>query len=378
MAAPAIAAMTAELAKVGNPSSLHASGRASRRVVEESREAIADALGARPSDIIFTGSGTEANNLAVKGLFWSARARDPQRTRVLASAVEHHAVLDPVEWLGTHEGAEVSWLPVDSTGRVDLGQLQSILEEHGESIALISVMMANNEVGTIQPIAAITELAARWDIPVHSDAVQAFGKLPIDFSTSGLSAMTVTAHKIGGPMGIAALALRRGVAPIPLIHGGGQERDVRSGTLDAPAAAGFAAAARWAVARQEQVREELEKLRHAMVEGVLSRVDGVMVNGADSPEDRLPGLAHFTFAGAEGDALLLLLDANGVECSTGSACSAGVPRPSHVLIAMGLSEQQARSSLRFSLGHTSTIRDVEALLDALAPAVTRARLAGQS
>lgn len=373
MVPSAIAAMAAELGRVGNPSSLHAAGRAARKVVEEGREQVAAAIGARPSEVIFTGSGTEANNLAIKGLYWHRRT--DRRTRILASSVEHHAVLDPVQWLVDHEGAEVTWLAVHSDGRLDLAALKAEIERDPDAIALITVMWANNEMGALEPIADVVRLAAPHGIPVHSDAVQAFGKVPLDFESSGLSAMTVTAHKIGGPMGIGALAVRRGVTLTPVLHGGGQERDVRSGTLDAPAIAGFAAAARESVETRDERAARLEVLRERLVDGITSAVPDARLNGPAT--DRVTSIAHFTFPGCEGDALLLLLDAQGVECSTGSACSAGVPRPSHVLLAMGMSESDARASLRFSLGHNSTAEDVDALVDAIGPVIARGRIAGQ-
>ena len=369
------AAVTAALADAGNASSLHAAGRRARRVVEESRERLAASLGARPSEVIFTGSGTESDNLAVKGIWWARRAADPRRRRILASAVEHHAVLDAVEWLVAHEGATVEWLPVDRAGRVAPHVLRAALARDPADVALVTVMWANNEVGTVQPVRALAELAHEHGIPFHSDAVQAVGQLPVDFAASGIDALTVTGHKFGGPLGAAALLLGRDVACMPLLHGGGQERDVRSGTLDTPSVAGLAVAAEVAVARQPEVAGRLEGLRDDLVRRVCAALPQAVLNGA-APADRLPGNAHFSFPGCEGDSLLLLLDARGVEVSTGSACSAGVARPSHVLLAMGASEDDARSSLRFSLGHTSTAADVDALLDALPAVVDRASRAG--
>ena len=374
----AIEAMTRQLGQVGNASSLHAAGRAARRVVEEARETVAQALGARPSEIVFTSGGTEADNLAVKGLFWSRRAEDPRRVRILASVVEHHAVLDCVEWLGEREGAEVEWLPVDEVGRVGVETVRAAIESDPESVALVSVMWANNEVGTVSPVTEIAEVAHRYGIPVHSDAVQAIGQLPIDFAASGLDAMSITGHKLGGPLGVGALLLSRSLTPTPLLHGGGQERDVRSGTLDTPAIAGFAAAVQASVEAQPERAAELAALRDELIERVTAAVPDAILNG--DPEGgldhRLPGNAHFAFPGCEGDALLMLLDARGVECSTGSACTAGVARPSHVLLAMGADEARARATLRFSLGHTSTQADVDALLAVLPGAVERARRAG--
>jgi cysteine desulfurase len=369
----AIAAMTAELGQVGNPSSLHAVGRRARRIVEESREIIAEAFNARPSEVIFTGGGTEADNLAVKGIFWARRAADPRRTRILASAIEHHAILDAVRWLADHEGARLDWIPVDEHGRTDPDVLRDMI---GPDVALVSVMWANNEVGTVQPIAELAAVAREHGVPFHTDAVQAAGQLPVDFAGCGADALTVSGHKIGGPLGIGALLLAKGVDPIPVQHGGGQERDVRSGTLDTPAIAGFAAAVQVTVERRPAQIAQLTELRDKLVAGVRAAVPDARLNG--HPVHRLPGNAHFSFPGCEGDALLMLLDARGIECSTGSACSAGVSQPSHVLLAMGADADCARGSLRFTLGHTSTAADVDALVDAIGPVVERARRAGLS
>ncbi len=372
----AVAAMSEQLSFGGNASSLHTSGRRARRVVEESREQVADALGCRAGEVVLTGGGTEADNLAVKGLFWSRRAADPRRTRVLASAVEHHAVLDAVEWLGEHEGAEVVWLPVDAVGRVDVDALRAELAAGAGTTALVSVMWANNEVGTVQPVAEVVAAAAEHGVPVHSDAVQAVGALDVDFAASGLDALTVSGHKIGGPLGAGALLLRRGVDLEPVLHGGGQERGVRSGTLDAPSVAALGTAAQVTVARRPAEAARLAELRDALVAALRDRVPEVVVRGDPDPAGRLPGIAHVTVPGCEGDSLLYLLDARGVECSTGSACRAGVPEPSHVLAAMGVPPHEARGALRFSLGHTSTGADVAALAAAVGPVVERARTAG--
>jgi cysteine desulfurase len=369
------AALRDALAATGNASSLHTSGRRARRVVEESREQLAAALGARPSEVVFTGSGTESDNLAVKGIWWARRAADPRRTRILASAVEHHAVLDAVEWLVAHEGATVDWLEVDAEGRVHPDVLREAIERDPSDVALVTVMWANNEVGTVQPVRSLADLAHEHGIPLHTDAVQAVGQLHVDVATSGVDALTLAGHKLGGPLGVGALVLGRDVACVPLLHGGGQERDVRSGTLDTPAVAGLAVAAALAVERQPAHHARLSALRDELVRRVREAVPDAVLIGPESA-GRLPGNAHFSFPGCEGDSLLLLLDARGVEVSTGSACSAGVARPSHVLLAMGAKEDDARSSLRFSLGHTSTAADVDALIDALPGVVERARRAG--
>ena len=376
---PEVAALMAEhLVRLGNPSSLHGSGRAARRVVEESRESIAQHLGARPGDIVFTSGGTEADNIAIKGLYWGRRGVDPRRCRLLAPATEHHAVLDPLAWLTAAEGAEVELIGVDAHGRLQLAELRRRVERDPAEIALVTCMWANNEVGTIAPLPDVVAIAHEHDIPVHSDAVQALGQVPIDFEASALDAMTVTAHKIGGPVGVGALVVRRELDVVPLMHGGGQERDIRSGTVNAPAIAAFATAVELAVARQQVQTARLERLRADLVERVRGVVPDLVVNGdpEPGPEHRLPGIAHLTFPGCQGDSLLMLLDAHGIECSTGSACTAGVPQPSHVLLAMGQDEVTARSSLRFSLGHTSGTADVDELVAVLPAAYERARAAG--
>lgn len=375
MLAEAIDAYAANAHKVGNASSLHAAGRDGRRRVEEARERIAAALGARPSEVIFTSGGTESDNLAVKGIFWARRAADPRRVRVVASAAEHHAVLDSVEWLGRQEGAKVDWLPVDELGRVPEEALRAVLEEHADDVAVVTVMWANNEVGTVQPVAALAALAAGYGVPLHSDAVQAAGQVPVDFAASGAAALTVTGHKLGGPIGVGALLLGREVPCSPLLHGGGQERDVRSGTLDVAGIVAFAVAVEAAVKGQQESAARIGALRDDLVRRVQAAVPDAVYNG--DPADRLPSNAHFSFPGCEGDALLLLLDAQGIACSTGSACSAGVAQPSHVLLAMGADEDRARSSLRFTLGHTSTAEDVDALVAALPGVVERARRAAR-
>lgn len=374
----ALDAMTAQLASVGNANSLHASGRAARRVVEEARETIARSLGCRPGDVVFTSGGTEADNLALKGIFWARRGEDPRRVRILSTAIEHHAVLDPLDWLATDDGAEVELLPVDARGRLDVDALRRSVERDPDSVAVVSVMWANNEVGTLQPVDEVVALTSAHGIPVHTDAVQAVGAVPVDFEASGVDALSFTGHKVGGPYGVGALVVRRDLRVSPLVHGGGQERDIRSGTLDPPAIAGLAAAIEASVKAQPEHAERVAALRDDLVRRVIEVVPDAHLHGA--PLDaggggRLPGNAHLGFPGCEGDSLLMLLDARGIECSTGSACSAGVPQPSHVLLAMGCDADQARHSLRFSLGHTSTGADVDAVVEAIGPVVERARAA---
>ncbi|MCP2266252.1 cysteine desulfurase [Promicromonospora thailandica] len=377
MSAAALAAFVAEAQRTGNASSLHSAGRTSRRAVEEARETLAHALGARPSEVIFTSGGTEADNLAIKGIFWGRRAQDTRRSRVLVSAVEHHAVLDPAFWLAGHAGAEIVLLPVDGDGVLDLDALRAELAAHGDETALISVMWANNEVGSIQPVREVVRAARPYGIPVHTDAVQAVGQTAVDFSDSGVDAMTVSAHKLGGPVGVGALLAKRDLALDAVLHGGGQERGVRSGTLDTASIAAFGVAARHAVDCQPQRAARLTALRDDLVVRVREVDPEAVLRGADPASGRrLPGNAHFTFPGAEGDSLLYLLDSAGVQASTGSACQAGVPQPSHVLLAMGVPEAEARGALRFTLGATSTEADVDRLVAALPQVVARARAAG--
>ena len=370
MVPEAVEAMTRELTRVGNASSLHASGRSARRVVEESREAIAAQVGASPAELIFTSGGTESDNLAIKGAFWSGT--EAGRRRVITSTVEHHAVLDSVAWLGQSASAEVSYAPVDSAGQIDLSALSELADSR---TALVSVMWGNNEVGTLQPVRQIAAAAAEHGAISHSDAVQTVGHLEVDFAASGLDMLSFTAHKLGGPYGIGALLARRELQLAPILHGGGQERDVRSGTLDVAATAGFAAALE--VASKKRVEEErrIRELHADLVNSVLTAVSWAVPYGPTAEGDRLPGIANIGFPGCSADAILMLLDAAGIDCATGAACSAGVSQPSHVLIAMGCSESEARSALRFSLGHSSTLADVRALAAALPDAVRRAKAA---
>lgn len=367
-------AYTGALGVIGNPSSIHSAGQNAKRMLEEARERVAAALGADPIEVVFTSGGTESVNLGIKGLYWARNAqpaggRDSlPRPRLLVPHGEHHATLDTVEWLERHEGALIEWLPIDEFGRIRVDALDRALAAH-DDVALLTFLWANNEVGTIQPVAELVALAEAHDVPVHIDAVSAFGHVPIDFASTGAAALSVSAHKIGGPLGIGALVLSRSAKVEPLIHGGGQQRQVRSGTQDAPAAVGFGVAA-------QQPPLDLSALRDRLIAGVQAAVPSAVLRG--HPLDRLSSNAHFTFPGCEGDSLLFLLDAARVAVSTGSACQAGVPEASHVLLGMGLSEEEARGALRFTLGHTSTDADVDALLQALPGAVERATRAGYS
>ena len=354
----AIDAMNTSLRKLGNPSSLHTEGRSTRKDVEDAREKIAKGVGCLSSEVIFTGSGTEANNAAIKGLFWHS-----DKKVILISSIEHHAVLDPAHWLVEHEGAELIEIPVDADGVIDLAFLKKTVAERTSEIALISVMHSNNETGVIQPIAEVVKIAG--DIPVHCDAVQSFTKVPLSFKDLGLFAMTISGHKVGGPLGIGALILRRAVEIPALLHGGGQERDIRSGTLNAPSIVALAAA----VEAKLYEASKVEALRDSFEAGVLASRPDAVINGKSAP--RLPGISNITFPGTQSDSLLLLLDSQKVSCSTGAACTAGVHRPSHVLMAMGLSDVVSQSSLRFSFGTTNTASDVAYALSVLPDVIER-------
>lgn len=380
----AIDAMVEQMRNGGNPSSLHAVGRDARATVEYARERIARAIGADPAEVIFTSGGTEADNLAVKGIYWKRREEDPQRTRILVSSIEHHAVEETCEWLEKAEGAQLEWIPVDEHGSVNPQTVRELIEKNPEDVALVTVMWANNEVGTVQPIPEIAAIAAEYGIPVHSDAVQAFGAVPIDFHASGVATLAISGHKIGGPMGIGALVATRAVQMTPVLHGGGQERSVRSGTIDAPAIAGFAEAAVHSVENLPEESARIAALRNELVVAISALIPQAHLSG-ENPlteeypgQKRLPGNAHFTFENAEGDTLLFLLDMQGISSSTGSACNAGVTRPSHVLMAMGMDEDTARSAQRFTLGHSTTGADIARLIAALPAAYEQAAKAGLS
>ena len=369
MVQPAIAALTNQILKTGNASSLHSTGRSVRKELEEAREAIAKAAGCVASEIIFTGSGTEADNLAIKGLYWLG-AKSGKKT-IITSTFEHHAVMDPIKWLADHEGATVIAISVSKAGEIDLNQLRQAVEKYGSQTALISIMHANNEIGSIQPIGEIVKIAG--DIPVHTDAVQSFGKVDFNFEALGLTAATISAHKVGGPLGVAALILRKCLDIEPVLHGGGQERDIRSGTFNAPGIISFAAAATDAIANQKDREVKIRALKELLINKVLTAVPDAWVNGKS--EKRLPGIANITFPGTDSEGLLLLLDMNGIACSTGSACSAGVHRPTHVLLALGATEDEATSSLRFSISHTNTEAEIEKLASVIGDVVAKSRAA---
>lgn len=383
---PVVEAVAEQMRVGGNPSSLHSAGRRARAAVEIAREQVAAAVGCDSAEVIFTSGGTEADNLAVKGLYWYRHEQNPRARRILISSIEHHAVSEAAEFLEKHEGATIEWIPVDNEGIVAPQIVRDLIADDPDSVALIAVMWANNEVGSIQPIHEIATIAETFGIPLHTDAVQAFGAVPLNFRESGVDTLAISAHKIGGPMGVGALIAKRQAKMIPVQHGGGQERSVRSGTIDAPAIAGFGVAAAWGSEHLAQESRRIALLRNKMIRAIKTELPQATLRGPQpetdleiiekGPQKRLPSNAHFTFEGCEGDSLLFLLDMAGVESSTGSACNAGVPRPSHVLLAMGVEENVARGAQRFTLGHSTTEADIEKLLDVLPAAFEQAHSAG--
>ena len=389
-------AYTAALPLVGNPSSIHGPGQAARELLERGRDRVAASLGADPVEVVLTGGGTEAVNLGIKGLYWARNSRptaetavgagatatvrndrrlSAKRARIIVPLAEHHATIDSVEWLAAHEGAVLDWIEVDELGRIRLDALEAALAVGGDEVALVTALWANNEVGTIQPVAEIVAVAARYGVPVHLDAIAAYGSVPIDFHAVGAAALSVSAHKIGGPVGVGALLLARSASVESLLHGGNQQR-ARSGTQDAAGASAFGVAAELATADLAEHAARLATLRDRLVRGIQSTVPGAVLRGDPDPAGRLPGNAHVTFTGCEGDSLLFLLDVAGFSVSTGSACQAGVPEASHVLLAMGLSEADARGALRFTLGPDTTADEIDALLAVLPGVVEQARAAG--
>ena len=365
-----------QLQTLGNPSSVHSSGQAVRRTLEEARESLAKSVDCNRSEVIFTAGGTESNNLAIKGLYWQRSAEDSNRNIIISAATEHHAVIDPIEWLEKHDGAEVVWLPVDYQGQIDLTFLDDFLIRENSKVALVSLMLANNETGVITDIEAVVALANKYQIPVHSDAIAAFGHIPFSFAQSGLAALSISAHKIGGPVGVGALIVSRTTKLVSIIHGGGQERGMRSGTMNVPFAKAFAVAAELAMAELDSEMPRLELLRDRLVSGV--KALSSRANHTSSQVKRLPHNAHFTFDGCSGDSLLFLLDQQGVCVSVGSACQAGVNGPSHVLLAMGRTDREAAGCIRMTLGNKSTEADVDAFLSALPKALEGALRAGLS
>ena len=359
---------------LGNASSIHAAGQAARRLLEESRERLAVVLGCDPIEIVFTSGGTESVNLAIKGLWWG---RMPGTDTIVLPDGEHHATLDTVGWLVARDGAEVRPVALDPHGAIPADAFNEALG----GAALATAVVANNEVGTVNDAVGLALAAAGAGTPLHLDAVSALGHIPVSFSEwradaagpAGLVALSVSAHKVGGPAGVGALVVARQASLAPLVHGGGQQRGLRAGTQDVAGAAAFATAAELTSAELSAETARLARLRDRLVHGILATVDGSELLG--SAENRLPGNAHILFPGASGETLLFLLDQSGIAVSTGSACQAGVAEPSHVVLALGRTDAEARQVLRLTLGRTSTEADVEAVLAALPAAVERARAA---
>ena len=368
-------AMLKGLEIAANPSSVHSLGQHTRNLLEDARDSIARSLDCNRSEVIFNSGGTESDNQAIKGLFWE-RNKTTDRKVVISSRAEHHAVLDTVEWLEKHEGAEVVWIDVDSLGQIDFKQLADEIHLRQDEIALISLMWVNNETGVITDIPRVCSMASQHGIPVHSDAIAAAGHIPISFKDSGLAAMTVSGHKLGAPIGVAVLIVGRSVKLESLVHGGGQERALRSGTMNYPMAMAMAAALEEASSELDWREKQLGELRdylEAEVKRLIPEVEITVAGG-----NRLPDNSHMIFPGCQGDSLLFLLDIAGVEVSTGSACQAGVIGPSHVLLAMGKTEEEANGCLRITLGYNSTKEDVDKFLKAISEAYAGAKRAGLS
>lgn len=362
------------LGLVGNPASTHGDGQAALERLESARERIGARLGAERVEVILTSGGTESINIAVKGIFW-ARQKEQSRPVILLPRTEHHATLEACEWLRDHQGATLGWLEVDEFGVLHPEALSSAIAAVGaENVALVTFLSANNEVGSLQPVAALCAVAEAAGIPCHVDAVAALGQVEIDFHAVGASALSVSAHKIGGPVGVGALLLGRRTQIESLMHGGSQQRG-RSGTQDAAGAVAFAAALERLDPTYILV---VEAARDRLIAGVQERVPGAVLRGARPGSGRVAGNAHFTFPGCQGDSLLFLLDEAGVSVSTGSACQAGVSEISHVLLAMGVPEDDAAGALRMTLGGSDIERDVDRFLAALPAAVERAKQAGLS
>lgn len=367
---------------VGNASSIHGAGQAARRVLEEARERLAAALDCDPIEVVFTSGGTESVNLGITGLY-RARRESTGRSSIVASTAEHHATIDTIAWLHAHEVADVEWVPVDRDARLDLDAWTNAVDS-GDAAAA-TLLAANNEIGTLQPVVAASAICAEASVPLHLDAVGAFGHIPLSFRGlrtesgsrgGGLVALSVASHKLGGPVGVGALVVAREAKLEPLVHGGGQQRGLRSGTQDPAGAMAFAVAAELAVAELESEITRLRALRDRLASGIHAAIPEARLSASSA--ERLPGHVHVVLPGAQGDSLLLLLDMAGIAVSTGSACQAGTPEPSHVVLAMRLGEQAARSALRLTLGRTTTAEDVDAVLAALPPAYERARRAGMS
>ncbi|GAA1789063.1 cysteine desulfurase family protein [Leucobacter iarius] len=376
MPAEVLDGYTEALRTVGNPASTHGHGQAASARLEAAREGLAQRFDCTPAEVTLTSGGTESINLGLKGLFW-ARRRAGAGPVVLVAEGEHHATIEAAEWLRDAQGAELRWIPLDGTGRLTPGALTAAIADAGaDRVALISFLAANNEVGTVNDTVALCGIARAEGIPVHVDAVAALGQLPIDFRGSGAALMSLSAHKVGGPVGVGALLIDRGTAIDPLQHGGSQQRG-RSGTQDVAGAVGFALATELAAPEAPRI-ERIRALRDRLISGVRAAVPDAVLRGAAADDGRLPGNAHFTFPGCQGDSLVFLLDAAGISASVGSACRAGVAETSHVLLAMGLDDGVAAGALRFTIGFDTTEAEIELLLRELPESVERARSAGLS
>lgn len=353
--------------KYGNASTLYLEGREAREAVEQARERTARALGAQPEEIYFTSGGTEADNWAIKGV---AFARREKGNHIITSQIEHHAVLQPCEYLEKH-GFRVTYLPVDSDGLVDPDDVSRAIER---DTVLVSIMFANNEIGTIEPVAEIARICREKGVLFHTDAVQAVGHVPVDVEKLGVDLLSLSAHKFHGPKGIGALYVRKGVRLDPFIHGGGQERNRRAGTENVAGIVGLGAAIELATSSLEERAARIAALRDKLIDGILERVPDAKLNGHRIM--RLPGNAHFCFRFIEGESLLLNLDVKGVSASSGSACTSGSLEPSHVLLALGLPHEMAQGSLRLTLDEENTGEEVDYVLDILPDIVKKLRPAG--
>jgi cysteine desulfurase len=349
----------------GNASSVHGFGQRARHAIESAREKTAALLGAVPDEIVFTSGGTESDNLAIKGVVAVARGR-----RLITSAIEHHAVLNTCTAL-EKQGFTVVRLPVDRYGVVHPDSLRKAVQDAAGDVALVSIMMANNEVGTIEPIRELAAIAAEAKVPFHTDAVQAAGHIPVDVNDLGVDLLTIAAHKFYGPKGVGVLYVRSGTRIQPLQVGGHHEKNRRAGTENVPGIVGMARALELACGEMEAEAERLHELRDRLQDGLMERVPDNLLNG--HPMERLPHLLNMSFENVEGESMLLSLDAVGVAASTGSACTSGTLEPSHVLTAMGIPPEIAHSSLRFSLGRVNTSEDIEYVLETLPPIIARLR-----
>ncbi|RLJ03237.1 MAG: cysteine desulfurase NifS [Candidatus Aenigmatarchaeota archaeon] len=350
--------------RYGNPSSIHKVGREAREAVEDARRKVADTIGASPEEIYFTGSGSEGNNLAIKGIAWANRSRGKH---IITTKIEHKCVLNTCHYLEKH-GFDITYLDVDEYGVVDLEQLKSSLRD---DTILVSVMYANNEVGTLQPIKEISQILKKRDIYLHTDAVQVLGKLPLDVEKLGVDVLTLSAHKIYGPKGVGAVYVRKGTRMDPLIHGGGQERGLRSGTENVPGIVGFGTAAELAKNLLLEDKAKFERFSEKLINEIPERIENVKFNG--HPKKRVPNIVNFSFPRVEGESIVMYLDLEGIAASTGSACTSKSLEPSHVLTAMGISPEVAHGSLRISFGRFNDEYDVDKLLEVLPGIIEKLR-----